>query len=253
MDLTAQHIAFADIASMRELHRAEMNCQIIHDSLHSRPGWTQSYRLGRGTETAGYGSVAVGGPWTGKPTIFEFFVLPPFRGRAFDCFIILLAASGAESIETQTNDALLTIMLHAFARGIVSESILFRDGLTTTIAPPDDAIVRPTAAGDAEPMAAHDLDPQAGHVAEVDGTIAAAGGILTHYNPPYGDIYVKVADRFRGRGIGSYLVQELKRIAREDGLIPAARCRTENIASRRTLQKAGFVPCGHLLAGAIAR
>jgi RimJ/RimL family protein N-acetyltransferase len=64
---------------------------------------------------------------------------------------------------------------------------------------------------------------------------------------------MKVAERFRERGIGSFLVQELKRTARGQGLVPAARCRTENIASRRTLQKAGFVPCGHLLVGAIAR
>jgi len=252
MDITAECIDSAGIASMREQFRAEMNCQIIHDSLHARPGWTQSYRLATDGETAGYGAVAIGGPWQNRPTIFEFFLTPEHRRQTFDLFAALLDATRAVGIETQTNDALLTIMLHAFARGIVSESILFEDGVTTAMSLPG-AVLRPTMAGDAEAMTAAALDPQASHMLEFDGAIAGAGGILTHYNPPYGDLYMKVAERFRERGIGSFLVQELKRTARGQGLVPAARCRTENIASRRTLQKAGFVPCGHLLVGAIAR
>jgi hypothetical protein len=53
--------------------------------------------------------------------------------------------------------------------------------------------------------------------------------------------------------LGSYLVQELKRVCYENGDVPAARCSPTNVASRATLQKAGFVPCGHILAGTIAR
>ena len=54
---------------------------------------------------------------------------------------------------------------------------------------------------------------------------------------------------FRRRGFGTFLVQELKRVCREHGHIPAARCNPGNVASRRTLQRAGFVPCGHILSG----
>jgi hypothetical protein len=43
----------------------------------------------------------------------------------------------------------------------------------------------------------------------------------------------------------------LNRIAYEMGGIPAARCGPENVASRKTLQKAGFVPFAHILVGAI--
>ena len=82
--------------------------------------------------------------------------------------------------------------------------------------------------------------------------IAATGGILFHYNRPYGDIYMEVAEPFRKRGLGCYLVQELKRVCYEQGSVPAARCSLTNIASRKTLQKAGFVPCGHLLTGSVS-
>jgi RimJ/RimL family protein N-acetyltransferase len=43
----------------------------------------------------------------------------------------------------------------------------------------------------------------------------------------------------------------LKRLAYELGAIPGARCNPGNIASRQTLQKAGFVPCAHILDGTI--
>jgi GNAT superfamily N-acetyltransferase len=84
---------------------------------------------------------------------------------------------------------------------------------------------------------------------DADGVVAATGGILYHYNRPYGDVYMEVAEPFRLRGCGSYLVQESKRVCYELGSAPCARCDTENVASRKTLQKAGFVPCAHILTG----
>ena len=72
-----------------------------------------------------------------------------------------------------------------------------------------------------------------------------------HYNRPYGDIYMAVGEAFRTRGIGTYLVQELKRVCYEGGSVPAARCSPKNVASRQTLQRAGFIPCGHILTGTV--
>lgn len=86
---------------------------------------------------------------------------------------------------------------------------------------------------------------------EVRGEVAATGGLMFHYNRPYVDIYMDVSEPFRHRGYGSYLVQELKRAAYELGCIPCARCNPTNIASRKTLQKAGFAPCANILNGTI--
>lgn len=250
MRLTAQSASLEEIAPWRDMYRQEMSCQIIHDSLHVRPGWTLEYLLRSGDTPAGYGSVAVSGPWKGKPTVFEFYVMPQFRVKGFDLFNVLLSFSHATAIETQSNDPLLTVMLHTFARNIECESILFHDKLTTTHLPMG-AAFRSVLSEDAARLAQHQLDADAGWVVTVDGAVAAAGGILFHYNRPYGDIYMKVAEPFRRRGIGSFLVQELKRVAYERGNIPAARCNVSNVASRKTLQRAGFVPCGNLLAGRV--
>src|SRR5262245_42012956 len=120
-----------DIQSMRDIYRQEMNCQIIHDSIHARLGWTQEYVLRAGGRKLGYGSVAVAGPWHEKPTVYEYFVLPPHRARLFDGFSQLLTTTGTTRIETQSNDPLLTVMVHTFVRDVTSESILFQDKLTT--------------------------------------------------------------------------------------------------------------------------
>ena len=84
---------------------------------------------------------------------------------------------------------------------------------------------------------------------ECDGELAATGGLLFHYNPPYGDIYMEVAAAYQRRGFGSYLVQELKRICYDMTRIPAARCGQGNVASRRTLQRAGMLPCARIMRG----
>jgi ribosomal protein S18 acetylase RimI-like enzyme len=238
MDFRAKPVAVNEISQFRDLYRQEMNCQIIHDSLHPREGWTQSYFLEADGAPAGYGSIVVGGPWKGTRTIFEFYVLPNHRSRVFDLFGYFLAESQATAVNVQSNDAILTVMLHAFAKNIASESIVFQDKLTTA------HLITGVTLGQRP-------EPDSDWAIEVNGEIAATGGILYHYNRPYGDIYMGVAEAFRRRGFGSYLVQELKRICYEGGSIPCARCNPSNIASRKTLQKAGFVPCAHILTGSL--
>ena len=50
---------------------------------------------------------------------------------------------------------------------------------------------------------------------------------------------------------GSNLNQELKRVCYEAGKLPAARCDPSNIASRKTLEKAGMHLCGQLQVGEV--
>ena len=250
MELSAEATSLEHIVPLRGLYREEMNCQIIHDSIHSRPGWSLEYLLKADKESAGYGSIAIAGPWKDKPTAYEFYVLPQYRLRVFDLFVLLLATSRAVAIETQSNDVLLTIMLHTFAKDVLCESILYHDKKKTDYAPARArALFRRATADDGLDIRAEQLNSHG--IVEFDGKVAATGGILFHYNPPHGDIYMEVKEPFRRRGLGTYLVQELKRICYESGHIPCARCNATNVASRKTLQKAGFVPCGNILNGAV--
>lgn len=56
----------------------------------------------------------------------------------------------------------------------------------------------------------------------------------------------------RQQGLGSYLVQELKRICYGPGKVPAARCSATNVASRKTLERAGMMVIGRVLIADVA-
>src|SRR2546429_616855 len=64
--------------------------QIVHDSIHGRPGWTREYVLDLASAAVGYGSVAVDGPWRDNPTLYEFYVKREHRTRTFDLFADLV-------------------------------------------------------------------------------------------------------------------------------------------------------------------
>src|SRR4030095_8104231 len=61
IELFAEASSVDTIGLWRDLYRHEMNCQIVHDSLHGRNGWTLEYLLMSGRAVAGYGSIVVGG------------------------------------------------------------------------------------------------------------------------------------------------------------------------------------------------
>lgn len=209
-----------------------------------------TYMLAVDGATAGFGSIAIAGPWKDKPTIFEFYVLLEHRVRGFDLFEALLTASGARFMEVQSSDILLTVMLHTYARDIWSEKIVFHDAITTEL-PANGAIFHPLTSGRETWNAIAQRQGGAEYQLLLDGAIIATGGLMFHYNVPYTDIYMETVEPFRRRGFGSYLVQELKRCAYEFGSIPCARCNPANAASRKTLQKAGLVPFAHILNGSI--
>lgn len=241
MDIQVRRAEYRDIEPLRELYRQEANCQIVSDSILRR-GMADAYLILLNGRAAGYGGV-----WnTIDPgRVMEFHTLPHVRALALPMFRALLDASGATQIQAQTNMPLMLLMLYDCGKNITCENILFHDAYRTHLTCPN-GVFRRARPGDQGP------DPNAPWVVESGGTVVAAGGFLTHYNPPYGDVFMSVAEDARRQGFGSYLVQEIKRVCYESGRRPAARCNPTNVASRRTLEKAGMLPCGRLLVGAVA-
>lgn len=246
MSIQVHRADYQDIMALRDLYRQEANCQIIHDSVLSR-GLADAYLILADGHVADYGGV-----WTkyNPNRLMEFYTLRPMRAFAQSMFRELLAVSHATHIEAQTNMPLMRLMLYDCAKNITVESVLFEDAFTTNLLYTD-AIFRRLTPEDKASLFPQSDEPPGDWVIEANGTIVATGGYLTHYNPPYGDIYMEVSEPARRQGFGSYLVQELKRVCYEAGKKPAARCNPANIASRLTLQKAGFLPCGHLLIGEV--
>jgi GNAT superfamily N-acetyltransferase len=248
MNIEVARVDVNEITPLRELHRQAMSCQIMHDSFPRR-GFSDAYLIRVDGRVAGYGLVA-NVHW--PETVHEFYPLSDYRAAALPMFRELLEASQATHILAQTNDRLLTLMLYDCAENITSDTILFEDGCTSHLTCPAGTF-RKTTDEDRPRLEEQKLDTGADCLIESDGMPVAAGGVLFHYNPPYGDIYMAVAESHRQRGFGSFIIQELKRVAYEIGKVPAARCNLSNVASRRTLQKAGMLPCARLLVGDVVR
>jgi GNAT superfamily N-acetyltransferase len=242
MNIKVSQAEYRDVEAMRGLYRQEANCQIIHDSFLSR-GRAVPYMLHAEGRKAGYGAV-----WNTQIT--EFYTLQNTRSLALPMFRELLAVSGATHIEAQTNLPLMLTLLYDCATNITDEAILFHDAVMTHLPCPNGKF-RQAMPEDSASIFEHHSEPIGDWIIESNGEIVATGGFLCHYNPPYGDIFMEVTESARQQGFGSYLVQELKRVCYEAGKKPAARCNPDNTASRRTLQKAGFLPCGRLLVGEV--
>lgn len=233
---------------MRTVFLQEANHQVRYDACHER-GWTDSYLLTIDDLTVGYGSIK-GQQRDNRDTVFEYFVVRPFRTKSSVLFQQLLTVSGARFVECQSNDLLLSLMLYEYSRPVTADVLLFEDHACTTYTVPGAAFrVRHSD----DKIFEHSTEPVGDYVVELGGEVVATGGFLLHYNKPFADLYMEVRNDRRLRGIGSYLLQELKAQCYLNGRVPAARCDFQNLASRATLIKAGLRICGFMLLGEVSR
>jgi GNAT superfamily N-acetyltransferase len=244
MPLIALKVELNEIQVLRAQFLQEANFQIRYDACHER-GWTDSYLLKVDDLRVGYGSIK-GEERQDRDTVFEYFVVRPFRKRASELFQQLLTLCGARHIECQSNDLLLSSMLFEFSQRIRAEVALFEDHATTEYALPD-GLVRTRLSTDQ--IFEHRTEPIGDYLVERGGEVVATGGFLLHYNKPFADLYMEVREDCRRRGIGTFLVQKLKKQCYLAGRVPAARCGIQNSASRATLVKAGLRVCGFMLMG----
>lgn len=248
MEIRADRTTLKDVQSLRALYLQETNAQIRYNACHER-GWTDSYLLTVNGLPVGYGSVK-GQEIKARDTVFECYVIPSFRSMANQLFAELLSASGVTYIECQSNDPVLPALLYAFGRNIQSPVILFKEGTVTRYTLPG-VIFRPRQ--DADILFEHLHEPEGDYVLEVDGKIVGTGGFMMHYNFPFSDIYMEVTEGFRRKGLGSYMVQQIKRECYLAGRVPAARCNMENLASKATMLKAGLAIAGYMLIGEVSK
>ena len=235
-DIVARPVPIGHIASLRERYRGSAHCQVVRDSILPR-GLADPYALVRGGDIVGYAGV-----WNRHfpDRILELFVLPGHRGSRAAFLSALVQLTGAKELEAQTNIGEGGALVEAVSDEHWVENILFEEAGGAEIERVDLRF---------RSRREDDEGPDGDWVIERGGQVAAAGGWLTHYNPPYADLYMEVAPAHRRQGIGAYLIQELRRACKQAGYRPAARCSPENLASRRTLERGGLRVCGEIVAG----
>ncbi|WP_276501089.1 GNAT family N-acetyltransferase [Terrimonas pollutisoli] len=232
-----------EIKSFRLMFLQENNFQFIHDKCHYY-GWADTYLFLRDDIKIGYGSIWGKDKREDRDTIFEFYIIKPYRKLSADIFKQLHAVSSATYIECQTNDLLQTGLLYEHAKEITAEAILFKDHFETNFQMPGMIFQKNI------PASSNPNDIQ--YVLKQQDEVAATGGLMLNYNFPYADIYYEVKEEHRRKGYGSFMIQELKKAAYEMGRVPAARCNIKNRVSKAALLKGGLTVCGYLLTGKIS-
>lgn len=234
-----------EIEAFRALFLHENNFQFVHNKCHLY-GWADTYLFKCDEKPVGYGSVWGKDKREDRDTIFEFFVLPGYRKLNNNLFRKLIDLSGVSFLECQTNDKLLSTIFFEHAQNITAEAILFKDEFQTNFK--------------AQNVAFKKLTPEAGarkddlkYVLKSGNETIAAGGLMLNYNFPYTDIYYEVNEQYRRQGYGTFMLQELKKAAYNEGRVPAARCNINNNISKTALLKAGFKICGYLLNGEVRK
>jgi GNAT superfamily N-acetyltransferase len=244
----ARRVHFAAVAPWRARYLAEIDAQVRYDAVHQR-GWGDYYTLSLDGVDVGYAAIKGYDSPRDRDALFEVYLDPPARLRAVPLARSAIAAAGATHVECQTNDALTCAVFRQVTRDLRVDAVLFEDHVRTELAVAG-AIARPRRDDDA--IFEHTAEPVGPFVVEHAGEVVATGGALTHYNPPYADLYMEVRPDARRRGFGAFVLQAVKRDCYARGLRPAARTGVTNLASQATLRKAGLRPCGFVLAGRVA-
>jgi GNAT superfamily N-acetyltransferase len=246
MEINVVKTDLKNILYLRELFLTEFSTQIRYNAVHER-GWSDSYLIIVDGKKVGYGSVH-GQEIKDRDTIFEFYLIPAYRNHSSLLFKQLFAISQVRFIECQSNDPLLSGLLFEFSEKVTSDVILLADHVSTDLSMPG-AIFRPKK--DDDQLFEHRHEPEGAYVIELNEEIVASGGFLLHYNKPFSDLYMEVREDMRKKGIGSYLIQEIKKECYLAGRVPAARTSINNHASKATLLKAGLKVSGFMLLGYI--
>ncbi len=233
-----------EVKPLRVLFLHEGNFQFTYNKCHDYK-WADTYLFFMDGLKVGYGSVWGKDKREDRDSIFEFYIIKPYRKFASAIFSKFHSASGAPFIECQSNDLLLTQMLYEFSKDINAEAILFEESFQTHFHIPDVVFEKK-----AEPNVRDDIKE---YILKQNDEIVASGGLMLNYNMPYADIYYEVNEQHRLKGFGGLIVQELKNEAYKMGRVPAARCNINNLISKSVLLKSGFKVCGHRLIGEIKK
>jgi len=225
------------VEPLRRLFLSEIKFQFIYNKCH-KAGWADVYLFTMNNLHIGYGSVWGKDKRENRDTIFEFYISEPFRKYDSLIFADFMQYSGTGFIECQSNDILITRMLFEYAENIKAEAIIFEDSYETDLKIPGSRLVKNEIS-----------DENIEYRLEKDEGLVATGGYVWNYNYPFIDLYYEVKEEHRKNGFGSLIVQELKKEAYRLKRVPAARCNVKNMASKRTLLKAGMRVCGYILLG----
>ncbi len=240
---------------LRDLYFRTLPEPQIH-YLEQRVGASRVFRFGGvAPETAGYAAIHDG-------AVVEFFAGDNWLPRLSEAFCAAAAQGGATSAVVKSYDALALVAATGREAQVMTIGVNFTTWSDERFDPPAGFVPRVGNAGDQDLVIAIGpglfeapeeiqgyLDAGKIIVYELDGEPTGCGVLSpVRQGSDAFDIGVGVLPAWRGEGLGGKNVRHLKvHCLHELKVRPTCGCAVENIASRRTLEKAAFLSKHRLL------
>lgn len=186
--------------------------------------------------------------------LLQFCVAQEFSSVAVGAFELLLTELGVTRAYVTTRDPLALSLCLTFQKSLALESFLFDHRTDTEIAldgvrdarlrlaDRSDAVQVVEVSGDFFGDVESEIDHRSLYVLHGADALLGVGYRSSRFcSGRSANLGMFTNPSFRRRNVGACLLQELVKRCREDGLTPIAACYHENPASKRTLEKAGFV------------
>ncbi len=216
-----------------------------------------TYLLMHCDETIGYFCTST------KQTLLQFYMRDAYMPVAPAVFSDILAQGYIDKALILTRDRVALSLAMELHKQVAVDCYVFEEGpvhkdiqigfadLGFRQASMDNVQAIRSACGDFHDFLHYTLEGsiEAGDIyALFSGDIVLASGVIAKpFEYPYVDIGMCVSEAYRRRSIGSFMISELLKECKRRGLVAGASCKYHNTASRKTLEKAGFIAKDRIL------
>lgn len=193
--------------------------------------------------------------------LLRFHLRASYQAQAQEIFRWILSTYGIQHAITSTIEPLYFSLCLDIQSTIALQSYLFRDN--TSIEPPPglrDLIFRQAEKSEFDAITrfyrANTQGPgewieaflhkrlkrdELFVLCDQQALVATGECIPSQAQPPYADLGMVVAQAYRGRGLGSSMLMHMKQHCYVAGWKPICSCGADNYASKKAIEKAGFV------------
>ena len=193
--------------------------------------------------------------------LLRFHLLENYQARAQEIFHWVISTYGIQHAITSTIESLYFSLCIDIQKSIALHSYLFRDNKRIELSfSLSDSIFRKAEERELDDIVHFYRANTEGSGEWIEGfvhkrlnceelfvlhnrqiLVAAGECIPSQKQIPYADLGIVVAQSYRGRGLGSSMLTQLKKHCYETGWKPICSCAANNQSSKKAIEKAGFI------------
>jgi len=189
-------------------------------------------------------------------TIVQFYISPKYSLHAQEIFSYIITSDIAEKAAVSTKEPDFMAICFDYQKSMSVNSYLFVDNekIKYELDNFEDVSFRLATESDVDTLKSQGGGAPEGYYEDLIGNnqlfLACAGDcllgrgefrIISTHGEKYVDMGVQVVEAYRGKGVATYIITQLKELCYSRQLIPMLGCDVSNIASKKAIENAGFI------------